>query len=153
MPSSIDGPSPGLSPGAPRPRLALLLGLDRALADLLSAWLADAGLAVLRRGAAAPASDARVELVIVDVPFPRSGGIDCIRRVARQHEGVPIVVLSPTIFSGVDGHGPMARALGVACVLPSPVTREVLIGAVRRVLQGTSPCRSTDHDPASQQPD
>jgi len=37
-------------------------------------------------------------------------------------------------FSGVECRGAVARALGVASVLPKPVTHDALIGAIRPLL-------------------
>ncbi len=116
-------------------RSVLLVAADRGLLGLLTAWLTADGFAVVQAGDPAPVAARRVDLVIVDVPFPRQGGVDFIKPVATQHVGVPILAMSSTFFSGVECHGPLARRLGVACVLPNPVPREVLIGAVRRVLR------------------
>lgn len=76
----------------------------------------------------------RYDLVIVDVPFPRQGGLDLLRRVGNEHPNTPILALSPTFFGSIACAGAVARALGVASVLPKPVSREALISAARNLL-------------------
>ena len=102
--------------------------------DLLGQWLSTLGCTVVPE----PESDAEpppaADLVIVDVPFPRQGGVDLVRRIAAQHPATPILALSTNFFSGIECCGPVARTLGVDCVLPKPATREALASAVRRVL-------------------
>jgi DNA-binding NarL/FixJ family response regulator len=109
--------------------LVSVLDSDRAALELLGEWLSHAGFRV------SDGRDAHVAAVlIVDVPFTRGGARDYLERVARDHPGKPILALSPTFFSNVRCRGGCARALGVAGVLPKPVSRETVIAAVREVL-------------------
>ncbi len=117
------------------PRRVLLVDVDRALIELIETWLVAEGLAVSHASTASDSDPVgHVDLAIVEVPFPRQGGVDCARRLGEHHPGVPILALSSTFFAGVECNGPVARALGVACVLPKPVPRDALIRAVHRLL-------------------
>ena len=115
-------------------RRVRLVDTDNAWRGLLEQWLSALGCTVLPEPSADDPSPPAVDLVIVDVPFPRRGGVDLVRRVANQHPATPILALSTNFFSGIECCGPVARALGVDCVLPKPATREALATAVRLVL-------------------
>jgi DNA-binding response OmpR family regulator len=114
-------------------RRVRLVDADNAWRGLLEQWLQAMNCTVAPEpdGEAQPPA---VDLVIVDVPFPRRGGVDLVRRIATQHPATPILALSTNFFSGIECNGPVARALGVDCVLPKPATREALAAAVRLVL-------------------
>src|SRR5512138_1380715 len=118
-----DGPRKTAAPM----RRVRLVDADSAWRGLLEQWLQAMNCTV------APESDGEtppeVDLVIVDVPFPRQGGVDLVRRIATQHPATPILALSTNFFSGIECNGPVARALGVDCVLPKPATREALAAA------------------------
>jgi len=119
--------------GASALRRVRLVDADETWRDLLGQWLSTLGCTVVPEplnGDDPPTAD----LVIVDVPFPRQGGVDLVRRIANQHPATPILALSTNFFSGIECCGPVARALGVDCVLPKPATREALATAVRLVL-------------------
>lgn len=115
---------------APR---VLLVDPDPATAALLAEWLAADGYVVADDDDAA--GSAACALAVVAVPYPRDGGAAAICRVAAAHPGVPLLALSPTLFGNVECSGACARSLGVAGVLPMPVPREALLGAVRRLLR------------------
>jgi CheY-like chemotaxis protein len=111
-----------------RPKI-LVVDADPALLGLLGEWLVDLGEVSARRG-----DSETCDLLVVDVPYPRQGEGNPLRRLADTHPGTPVLALSPTFFAGIDTHGAVARALGVAGVLPKPVRREALVAAVRHLL-------------------
>ena len=102
---------------------------------LLEEWLRGLGCQVVDpANGCASATAPEVDLVIVDLPFPRQGGVDLVKRITSRHPATPIVALSSNFFSRIECCGPVARDLGVDCVLPKPATREAITAAVRRVL-------------------
>ena len=111
----------------------LVVDADPALLELLDEWLAAEGCRVVAGAADSPAEAGPFDIVLVDVPFPRQGGPSSLRGVMSAHPGTPIVALSSTFFAGVDSTGAVARRLGVSSVLPKPVDRDALLGAVRRL--------------------
>ena len=113
----------------------LVVDADPALLGLLEEWLAAPDLSLMAERPETDGADERSDVVIVDVPFPRRDGADVLRRVAARNPGVPVLALSSSFFSGVDANGAVARALGVAGVLPKPLTRHALVTAVDRLLQ------------------
>ena len=117
---------------AATPRAVLVIDADPALFGLLKEWLAECGYTAVEARAAH--HENRFELVVVDIAFPRQGGAELIARIANEHPGIPIVALSSGFCAGVKCRGEVARALGVAGVLPKPVPRDALQCAVRDVL-------------------
>lgn len=112
----------------------LVLGADGATLELLREWLGADGYAVTSE----PDDPAqRYALVLVDVPFPRQGPSAPLQRVARGD--TPVLALSATFHSTVERSGEVARALGVAGVLPKPIRREALLDAVRSLARPTAP--------------
>jgi DNA-binding NarL/FixJ family response regulator len=107
----------------------LVQGADRSTFGLVSEWLAGEGWRVSE--SACPGETPA--LVLVDVPYPRHDGAERLHRIARAHPGAPVIALSPTFFGSVLCTGDCADALGVAGVLPKPVSREALIDGVRKL--------------------
>jgi CheY-like chemotaxis protein len=111
-----------------------VIDADDAWRVLLEQWLQGLGCDVVAPPPDANAPAPRVDLVIVDLPFPRQGGVDLVKRITSRHPATPILALSSNFFSRIECCGPLARDLGVDCVLPKPATREAIAAAVRRVL-------------------
>jgi len=103
----------------------LVVDADPALCGLLEEWLAEEGCRVV---------DHDPDLVVVDLPRPKQAGAALVAQLAARHPGKPLVALSSNFFAGVEANGAVARALGVEAVLPKPLTREALIGALRKLL-------------------
>lgn len=142
-PDTAPGPGPGSGPfqsGTSSATRVLVVDADRALLGLLQEWLDAQGCTVVSEQSAGADSNQPTEpteqfaLAIVDVPFPRTGGSDQVQRVAAKHPGTPILALSCCFFASIECQGAVARALGAACVLPQPASREALTNAVRQLL-------------------
>jgi len=118
----------------PRRRRILVADTEPALLGLLAVWLVDvADVEAFDPGD--PASAGAVDLLVVDVPFPRHAAQGAQRPLPGTPAGVPVLALSSTFFGGVASRGAAARQLGVAAVLPKPVSREALLAAVHELLR------------------
>lgn len=112
-------------------RRVLLCDLEPAMAALLGEWLAADG---LRADNDMALPEPPAALILIELPYPRQGGQQRLRELARAWPGVPLIVLSPTLLPGVAPQGDVARQLGAAAVLPAPVSRQALRAAVAQVL-------------------
>jgi CheY-like chemotaxis protein len=121
-------------PACNGPFRVCVIDADDAWRALLEQWLQGMGCEVVPEPADASTPAPTVNLVIVDLPFPRQGGVDLVKRITSRHPATPILALSSNFFSRIECCGPLARDLGVDCVLPKPATREAIADAVRRVL-------------------
>lgn len=118
-----------------RPRYrVLLVDADAALVELIREWLAEENCGIVESPSDAEPLPGPFEVIIVDMPFPRNRGPDVLARVRDSYQDAPILVLSSHFFAGIESAGSIARALGVARVLPKPVTREAMAAAVRHLL-------------------
>lgn len=120
--------------GLPVTIRVLVVDADNALFGLIEEWLAAAGHHAIAESAAGGGADGGIDLVLVDIPFPRQGGLDTLRRIAVDYPGKPVLALSSAFFAGIGANGAVARALGVAGALPKPVKREALMTAVGELL-------------------
>jgi CheY-like chemotaxis protein len=114
----------------PSPRV-LVLDSDALTQSMLAEWLDADGWQVMEPDAVpAPAA---LNLLVVDLPFPRAGSMDALQQLRAEYPGVPLIVISSTVFANVGCSGPCAQSLGVSGLLPKPVSREALVGAARRL--------------------
>ncbi len=133
--------SAGVSPAsevqgaAAAPPRVLVVDADSALFGLLQEWLGECGCTAVEASASAAHEDDRFDLVVVDVPFPRQGGAELVARIANAHPDAPVLALSSCFFAGIACRGAVARSLGVASVLPKPVSRDTLVSTVRTLLR------------------
>jgi DNA-binding response OmpR family regulator len=106
---------------------------------LLERWLSEEGYTVVA-GASQSAAQAvgeggEPELVIIDVPTPRSA--ENIIKSVREVHASPILLLSARLFRrGTRSSISVARQLGVRNVLPKPFTRGELLSAVSESIDG-----------------
>jgi DNA-binding response OmpR family regulator len=105
---------------------------------LLERWLGEEGYTVVvatsQSLALAVGERGELELVIIDVPTPRSAE-KIIKSVREVHAG-PILVLSARLRRGTGSSISVARQLGVRNVLPKPFTRGELLSAVSESIDG-----------------
>lgn len=125
-----DTSAPDTSSRARRPLHALLIDVEPATTELIELWLGAEGW--LLRSDARP-GDA-VDIIVVELAFPRRADRQRIRTLAEVWPDVPVIVLSPTFFADVPVQGDVARQLGVAAVLATPLSREALRSTVARLL-------------------
>ena len=126
---------PTEKPNAHGATRVVVVNAERSLFELTREWLAACGFCVMEESVGGSASPQCYDLAVVDVPFPRQGGLDFLRRVAGSNPGTPIVALSSNFFPGIESSGELARTLGVERVLAMPVTQDALVMAVRQVLR------------------
>lgn len=137
-PPPLDEPDTAAGGGdvaLPPPPTVLLVDIEPGLAALLGEWLGEAGIAVLAlRDDELAAWPGRIDLIAVDLPFPRQRGAARVQQLVEARPGTPLLALSPTFFAGVAARGEVARQLGVAAVLATPVGRVDWLAAVGRLL-------------------
>jgi DNA-binding response OmpR family regulator len=101
---------------------------------LLTEWLSEAGYRVRadtpREGQCAGTAD----LVIVSVYMPKHAGARLVREILAAHPGTPIIAISGQFRSGLSANGAIAQTLGVQRVIAKPLSRAVLLEAVRATL-------------------
>jgi CheY-like chemotaxis protein len=79
-------------------------------------------------------SEARTDLVIVNVSMPKQAGWQCIREIRAAHPAVPLIAISAQFRSGLSASGAAAQTLGVLKVIAKPLVRTDLLEAVRGII-------------------
>lgn len=118
---------------------------DGAMRVLISEWLNSEGhdvRSLLRHGGPFDAAvdavvDVAVDLVVLDLPHPRSRAEETVRAVHAVHNAYPhssIIGISTQVPRSLGSDSDVARALGVSRLLAKPCTRDELLGAVAATL-------------------
>ena len=100
---------------------------------LISEWLASEGHEVGSLPRPYAASDDTVDLVILDLPHPRSRDRETAHAVQAVHAAYPhaaVIGISTQLGRSLGGGSDAARALGVYRLLAKPCSRDELLGAV-----------------------
>ena len=106
---------------------------------LLERWLGEEGYSVVagtsQTLAQSAAAGRNPELVVIDVPTPRSA--EKLIKSVREVHASPILLLSARLYRrGTDSSVSVAHQLGVRNVLPKPFTRDELLAAVSKSMDG-----------------
>lgn len=118
---------------------------DSAMRVLISEWLAGEGHDVrsLPRHDAASHRNlhhthgAAADVVILDLPHPRSRSGETARALQAVHAAFPqasVIGISTQLARSLGRDSDVARTLGVNQLLPKPCTRDELLGAVAAAL-------------------
>lgn len=115
--------------------IILVIGLNEPLDGLLERWLGEAGHIVMFDGRP-HREDRPPQLVIAYLATPR--GPTPFVRSLRELYDAPILLLSPSFRSGLEGSVETATRLEVHKVLPIPFSRDELLGAVRESMESSA---------------
>ena len=99
---------------------------------LILEWLAAEGHRVLGFPALSPGdrTHAEVDIVVADVPDPRSDAARTVRRVHQRYPRAKLIGVSAQLQRSLPGDCELARALDVRCLIAKPCERDELVGAV-----------------------
>ena len=101
---------------------------------LLTEWLSEAGYGVRADTPREVQCAGTADLVIVSVYMPKHAGPRLVREILAAHPGTPIIAISGQFRSGLSANGAIAQTLGVQRVIAKPLSRTVLLEAVRATL-------------------
>ncbi|CAN5888033.1 N/A [soil metagenome] len=78
-------------------------------------------------------AETRVDLIVTDCQMPRMDGISLVRQLRARGDFTPVIMVSGQVDPLVIER---ARAAGVNCYLPKPLSAESLWGAIGQTLPG-----------------
>jgi len=107
---------------------------DDLMRALLGEWLSEAGYRVRAGSPCGAQCGGPADLVIVSVYMPKHAGAQLVRETQAAHPGTPLIAISGQFRSGLSANGPTAQTLGVQQVIAKPLTRAVLLEAVRAII-------------------
>jgi CheY-like chemotaxis protein len=108
-------------------RKVLRTMLERAGYDVEDAPNGSIALEVLR--------DYPADVVITDIVMPEKEGIEIIQEMRADYPDIKIIAISGGGQIGPESYLEMARLLGAHQTLSKPVDGDVLLGAVRELLE------------------
>jgi len=130
--------------------LALVVDDDTTVRDVVHRYLDRAGYRVLLAGDGEQAlrvvAEKSPDVVVLDLMLPRLGGLEVCRRLRRDAERVPIVVLTAL---GEEEDRVLGLELGADDYLTKPFSPRELVLRVASVLRRSRelPARDADHEP------
>jgi len=75
-----------------------------------------------------------VDVVLTDIFMPDTDGIELIHALHRQTPSLPVVAMSGGAYDDGKDVLAVARLLGAVAIVQKPLTRQKLVGAIRRAL-------------------
>ena len=110
---------------------------DPAMRALLLEWLSDEGYRVRIRGLSEDALAWTADAVVVDLSNQQLQGAEAIRHASARFAPSVVIGLSTRLIHTAAGASLQARAPGLGELVPKPCSRQALVAAVARALDGT----------------
>jgi DNA-binding response OmpR family regulator len=109
----------------------LLYEEDEQLRGLFTEWLERDGYELLAGTTCTSTPHAQPDLVVASVYMPKQAGTRLINEIRVQYPGVPVIAISAQFRADLSSAGATAHSLGVDQVIAKPLTRDVLLDAVK----------------------
>ncbi len=109
---------------------------DPAMRALLLEWLTDEGYRVRVHGLSDDAAAWKADAVVVDLSNQQLQGAEAIRHASSRFAPAAVIGLSTRLIHAPAGDSLQARTLGLDELLPKPCSRQALVAAVARAIEG-----------------